>query len=819
MHKKLYKHLLLVVLCLGFNSLCYGQSIADSLINRINGTDTTEANKANVVVDSTYNTLINRIDFYTTSFNDITKVLNDGFDTLDISEGLPLIEERLEQANKYKLLTYRSINTSQDYFATAQKQLTKWDERLSLYNGSLIKMRELITGLTTDSTFQKFPEDSVLRERFFIRLNALGGKWQKIDSISNKAALEISFLQTRISVAQAKVDDFNEEVILSLKRLNEKTFTKEYDYLWDVNFDSFFSDLIKGIKTTIRINSRVLTSYIIYSYKVHIINLLLFVLLAVWLNKNRNILLKAYDKDNPAFEHANLVSKYPTIAALAVTCTLGPFFYYHPPIILNQIYLIVLMICVGALMPGVYPKWAIKYWFLFLVFVVLFSFGNLYFQVFSSERIVYFGVTILVILASLRLFKKYFKLVPVRYKSWALIIAYSYFALLATAFLGNIFGRYNVAKIAGTTGLFTLVETICLILCVKIITEGIFLQMEVGKIHINRISSYLDFKNLKNRIGKLLRVISVFLMLIYFTQNLNVFDSIYTQIKDFLVLKREIGNNTYTFLGFFLFIFIIYISTVISKVISYFLEFADQHAESTSRRAKYSSSILLVRLSIWIIGFLIGIAASGIPLDKLTIILGALGVGIGFGLQNIVNNVVSGIVMVFEKPIQVGDLIQVENETGTVRSMGIRASKILTLEGSEVIIPNGDLLSKNLINWTLSNTNKRVTLEVGVAYGTDIDKVKEIFQNIIDANEKIIKVPAPAIILDSFGDNSVNFKVFCWVSDIDNWLRIKSMLMSSVFEEFYKQDIKIPFPQRDLHIHFSEEEQLKKIISKPDKEE
>ena len=286
------------------------------------------------------------------------------------------------------------------------------------------------------------------------------------------------------------------------------------------------------------------------------------------------------------------------------------------------------------------------------------------------------------------------------------------------------------------------------------------------------------------------------------------------QIFDFLQLERKIGNTTFTFVGFFLFVIIIYLSTVVSKVISYFLEFADEHALKTSRKAKYSSSILLVRLTIWIIGFLIAIAASGVPLDKITIIIGALGVGIGFGLQNIVNNVVSGIVMVFEKPIQVGDLVEVGGKTGTVSAMGIRASKILTLEGSEVIIPNGDILSDNLINWTLSNTHKRISLEVGVAYGTDIEKVKSIFKSIIDSNKEVIKLPAPLILLDSFGDSSVNFRILCWVSDIDNWLTIKSVLMSTIFEEFYKQNIKIPFPQRDLHIHFDDEKKVSKVINK-----
>lgn len=813
MHKKSIVYLFLIVLGFASNLSGYGQNISDSLLQQIN---TNNANKdgLTIAVDTSFNALMKRIDFYTTSFTEISKELNNGFDTLEISENLPLIEKRLQDADEYKLLTYRSLNTLSDYFATAQKQLNKWEEKLDLYNSSLVQMRELITGLTTDSTFQKFPTDSLLRNRFFARLNDLGGKWNKIDSISSDAALKISFLQGRVSTLQAKIDDFNDEVVISLKRLSDKTFTNEYDYLWDLKLTSFWSDLKDGIFTTIRINYKIIANYLKYSYKVHLINLLLFVILAIWLKKNRNTLLKTYDKDNGSFKQAKLVSKYPIIAALTVTCTIGPFFYYHPPIILNQIYLITLMICVGILMRRIYQNWLIKNWFLYLAFVILYSFGNLYFQVFVSERVLFFLISTLVFYTSIKIYKSHFYQIPEKYKSWAVLVLYLYFALLITSIIGNVFGRYSVAKIAGTTALFTMVEAACLILFIKIITEGIFLQMEVGKIHINRISSYLDFKNLKNRIGNFLRVVSVFLILIYFTQNLNVFDSIYDQIFDFLQLERKIGNTTFTFVGFFLFVIIIYLSTVVSKVISYFLEFADEHALKTSRKAKYSSSILLVRLTIWIIGFLIAIAASGVPLDKITIIIGALGVGIGFGLQNIVNNVVSGIVMVFEKPIQVGDLVEVGGKTGTVSAMGIRASKILTLEGSEVIIPNGDILSDNLINWTLSNTHKRISLEVGVAYGTDIEKVKSIFKSIIDSNKEVIKLPAPLILLDSFGDSSVNFRILCWVSDIDNWLTIKSVLMSTIFEEFYKQNIKIPFPQRDLHIHFDDEKKVSKVINK-----
>jgi len=789
------------------------QSVSSKLENLVNkknsGKPGVNDTSQNIAADTTFNGLIKRVDYYAEQFNKIGTDLSTGFDTLDISESLPTIEKRVGDANTYNLATFRSLSTLQDYFATSQKQLDKWSKRLTLYNNSLIGMQEVLCHLTTDSVFQKIPADKNLRDRFFNRLNELGAKWHRLDSISNKAILNIGILQNKVSAVQVQIIDFNEQINIDLKKLKDNALTKEYDYLWDIKTKGFWTDFKNGISQTFNINYSILKYYINYSYKVHLINLALFLLLYFWLKRNSDTIKKDSESAANIFQNTLLTTKKPFFAALAVTCTIGPFFYYSPPIIINQIYLVILMFSVGILMWGIYEKWLVKNWFIALVFVVLYSFGNSYFRVFGSERIMFFILTLFIFSWAIHFFKKRKTKIPKKYQNAIHNIIYVFFGLITISIIGNLFGRYSISKIAATTALFTLVEGISLILFVKIITEGIYLQMEVGKIHINTISSYLDFKNLKDSIGNFLKVLSIFLLIIFFTQNLNVFDVIYDDTKSFLTLSRKIGNITFTFAGFILFILIIYLSTIIAKIISYFFEFADEHAIKTSRRAKYSSSILLVRLSVWIIGFLIAIAASGIPIDRITIIIGALGVGIGFGLQNIVNNVVSGLVMVFEKPIQVGDLIEVGNKTGTVRSMGIRASKILTYEGSEVIIPNGDLLSQNLINWTMSNTHKRICLEVGVAYGSDIDKVKNIFKAIVEENKDVIETPAPLILLDSFGESAINFKILCWIADIDNWLLIKSVLMSRIFEEFYKNEITIPFPQRDVNVYVKDAGQIR----------
>ncbi len=803
MHKSFnFFRFLLAFLCvLPFPLLA--QNLQDSVLKLIASPD----KKVTELTDTSFNSLLKRLDFYADRFNTINSQLNKGFDTVEISTLLPSIETRLKETKVYslsdRLLTLRYLSTFQDYFATSQKQLNNWDQQLTTYNTDLIKMQETICGLTTDSVFKYLPADSALRSRFFTRLNALGPKWHKLDSVSNHAILKIGILQSRVSSAELDLIDFNEQVTQGLQKLSSKTFEKEYPYLWQVKINGFFSEVKTGILKATHFNLRILWYYLQYSYKVHIINVCLFLLLYTWLSKSRNTLLKENRDALSVFKHALLTSKYPVIGALTVTLTLGSFFYYHPPIVLSQIYLILLMICIAILIKQAYREFFYT-WLILTGFVISYAISNLFFEVFAAERIVFFLVTCLLALFSWSVYKKHKASLSEKYKFTKHYLAYIYFGLLIVGIVANLFGRYSLAKTTAIAAIFTLVEGISLVLFVQIITEGIYLQMEVGKIHINRVSSYLDFKNLKNKIGKLLKLLAGLLILVFFTQNLNIFDHIFEVSKAFFSEKREIGNTSFTFGRLSLFVIIIYLSTVIAQVISYFFEFADQQTAGVSRKGKYSSSILLVRLSIWIVGFLIAIAASGIPMDKITIIIGALGVGIGFGLQNIVNNVVSGLVMVFEKPIQVGDLIEVGGKTGTVRSMGIRASKILTFEGSEVIVPNGDLLSQNLINWTLSNTHKRISIEVGIGYGSDIDKVKAIFSTILENNKDVMKTPAPLVLLDGFGESSVDFRILCWVGDIDNWVVIKSVLMSDIFEAFYKSGIEIPFPKRDVNLYIKE---------------
>jgi potassium-dependent mechanosensitive channel len=210
---------------------------------------------------------------------------------------------------------------------------------------------------------------------------------------------------------------------------------------------------------------------------------------------------------------------------------------------------------------------------------------------------------------------------------------------------------------------------------------------------------------------------------------------------------------------------------------------------------------VLARYGVLLLGFFIALAAAGVDLSKVTLLVSALGVGIGFGLQNVVNNFVSGLILVFEHPVQVGDFVEVGNLFGEIRKIGFRASVLQTPDGAEVIIPNSELVGGRFINWSLSDRLRRISIPVGVAYGTDPNRVIDILLGVARKDPAVLAEPAPLAVFDRFGDSALNFTLFCW-SVVDKWFVARSELTIAVNHALKEAGIQIPFPQQDVHVHW-----------------
>jgi small-conductance mechanosensitive channel len=208
----------------------------------------------------------------------------------------------------------------------------------------------------------------------------------------------------------------------------------------------------------------------------------------------------------------------------------------------------------------------------------------------------------------------------------------------------------------------------------------------------------------------------------------------------------------------------------------------------------------LSHYTVLLLGFFIAILALGVDLNRFALLAGAFGVGIGFGLQNIVNNFVSGLVLLTERPVEVGDTISLGDIFGEVRRIGIRSSTVSTWQGAEVIVPNGDLVSAQVVNWTLSDRRRRMEIPVGVAYGSDTQRVMTLLVEATKANPDVLEDPEPYILFLGFGASSLDFEVRAWTGKFEFFQRVRSALCVEFESVLRAAGIQIPFPQRDLHI-------------------
>jgi small-conductance mechanosensitive channel len=181
-------------------------------------------------------------------------------------------------------------------------------------------------------------------------------------------------------------------------------------------------------------------------------------------------------------------------------------------------------------------------------------------------------------------------------------------------------------------------------------------------------------------------------------------------------------------------------------------------------------------------------------MDRITLVLGALGVGIGFGLQELTSSLISGIIIAFEKPINVGDVVDVDEQSGTMKSIGFRSSVITNWDGADVIIPNSTLLSSNLINWTMSNEKRRVDVAVQVLFGTDVIKLKTNLLELLNADERILKQPAPNIEFMELKNSAVSMRIYFWVVQYE-WESTRSDVLQEIDRVFKEHGIEMPDPE------------------------
>jgi len=303
----------------------------------------------------------------------------------------------------------------------------------------------------------------------------------------------------------------------------------------------------------------------------------------------------------------------------------------------------------------------------------------------------------------------------------------------------------------------------------------------------------------RRRLDRLLAILVAFLWAAILVAQLGLLGPIMAGAGRVLDAALSVGALSVSVRDVIAFTLTVWLSHWLARLVDFILREDVFTRIQTGRGVPYAISGL-VRYTLVFFGFLVGLSAAGLELSKLTVIIGGLGVGVGFGLQNVVNNFVSGLILLFERPIQVGDTVQLPDVWGAMKHIGIRASVIRTFDGADVIVPNGMLISDKVTNWTYADTSRRIEIDVGVDYGTPARRVIDLLVAVAKANPNVNANPEPCAYFVDFGDSSLDFKLRVWIGHFDDGYSIRSDLAVAIQEALGEAGIGVPFPQRDLHL-------------------
>jgi small-conductance mechanosensitive channel len=502
-------------------------------------------------------------------------------------------------------------------------------------------------------------------------------------------------------------------------------------------------------------------------------------------------------KVNEALRSNNEIAEYPFLTSLFVVLNIGQFFFTVPPFVLQGVLWLLMsfsLIIIHRKTPGMFGS---RLWLFLLLFFILVVADNLILESSDFEKWFLMIISFLSVAMALRFTRhrrKILREIPVA--KW---ILFMFIILESIAFISIIFGRYNLCKTLFTSGYFAVITGIFLYWTYHFLLKALNTYTETVAPY-NARNVFVKLKMSHDKMPRVYKGIFYFGWSVLFLRNFYFYTVITSFFNDIFYDERSIGKYSFTLETIFIFVFILFLSGLLAKLISFLTDNSTQIVSGPyQKKGGISNWLLLIRLAIIITGVILAFAAAGIPMDRLTIIIGTLGLGIGFGLQNLVSNLISGVMLAFERPIEIGDQIEVAGRTGRIKEIGIRSSKMVSLDGAEVIIPNGDLISQHVINWTLSNNHRRVEIIVGVKYGTDLHKAKQFLEGILKSNNRVKQAPAPVVLLHQLNNSSIDFRLLFW-ADINVWLDAKSEIIMSIDKIFKEEGIEIPFPQQDVYI-------------------
>ena len=523
---------------------------------------------------------------------------------------------------------------------------------------------------------------------------------------------------------------------------------------------------------------------------------------------------RIFHKNNPDTERFNKTAVFlinnPLSVGIVFSIFLGFFVYKDPPAYIGINLLMLIVISFIPLLRGIAEK-KIQYMYFYVTLLYILNFTENFMTSYPfSQRVIILMQSMLVLLGMAYLLWNR-KPVPDHdintMRKVTRTLFPLYLVLSLAAIYGNLVGSLFLARILTKTMVITITVGIILVLVYNIFASLLKLLMVSNARNYVRL---IDFQGqlIQRKVLFYLRIYFYWIWITGFLKQIGLFSYINESFETFMDVGQDFGDVYLSVGQVVSFIIILVVFSIIANI------FKDLISVEILPRMNLKKGIpmaagLITRYTILVLGFLMAVAAAGISLDKLGFVAGALGVGIGFGLQSVVGNFVSGLILVFERPVRVDDVITSGTVEGTIVEIGIRASRIRDWDGAEVIVPNMELISQQVTNWTLSDSKRRRELFIKVEYGTDPNKVIEIIKSVIEQHDTVIKDPEPMVLFLGFKEFSADFRVLFWVTE--NMLSTTSSVSIGIYNALKAEGINIPIPKREI---LEKKEPTKKLTPK-----
>ncbi|MFD0726295.1 mechanosensitive ion channel family protein [Lysobacter brunescens] len=601
-------------------------------------------------------------------------------------------------------------------------------------------------------------------------------------------------LEARIAAGQASV-------VAAIKHIDRRLMRIDAKPMWAMNDGSDDDRALEGLRTGLQVEMDFMRQYgAADAGNQRALHVLQFLLLAalLWLAR------RARRGDLATATHPSYgrVLRRPFSSWLLLAMMAVPLFEPNAPLLLHQFAMLVALIPVLRMLPpearGVFGAWPIAATLFYLL-------QRLEFLLLANAALYrgyLFGLALLAMALTLWLLWRAHRArsaaPPTRALRLLRIGAWIGVGLLALSALSNLFGNVSLAE----TLLSAIIDSgyIALALYASV---NVASALAHAVLHLAAGAGVRVVGDSAEAIARIVaRALGIAALVgwaIFTMQQFRVWRPAYALARDVLQHAFTFGEISISLGNVLVFAIAVVVAFLAARAVRYLLRHEVLPKMSLPRGVDNSVASLSY-YAMLMLGLLLALSAAGFKVGQLAFVFGALGVGIGLGLQDVVKNFVSGLILMFERPIQPGDVVDVSGTNGTVRMIGMRSTTITTFEGADVVVPNGMLLSEKLTNWTLLDRRRRLEVPVGVAYGSDVPAVMALLRQTVEQTRGVAMSPAPAVLFSGLGASALEFSVRAWTHEYDDWVLIRSDLVSRIHAALVGAGIEIPFPQQDLHL-------------------